>query len=135
MPNTVVRVDMKMGRIRVFVESRIASSGVITFDNLILNIDRNAQNILVDADWGVVLIDHSRAFTTHSNLLEEEQVPRWVDRALVERLRGLTLHTLRHCLDGLLSKKQCKSVLKRRDALLARVDELVAKHGEGSVYF
>ena len=115
---------------------RTQKSRMEIFDNLILNTDRNAQNILVDAEWGMVLIDHSRAFTTRSRLLEDEgQVPSWFDRALVERVRGLTLEQLRDRLDGFMSKKQCKSVLKRRDALLARVDALVAQHGEGAVLF
>ena len=115
---------------------RKQTSRMETFDNLILNTDRNAQNILVDAEWGMVLIDHSRAFTTRSNLLDKEgQVPTWFDRALIERVRGLTLEQLRGHFDGLMSKKQCKSVLKRRDALLARVDALVAEHGEGAILF
>ena len=107
----------------------------MTFDNLVLNLDRNAQNILVDAQWGVVLIDHSRAFTTHKELLEDKDVPRWVDRALIERLRGLTLEELRDSFDELLSKKQCKSILKRRDALVAHIDELAARYGESAIYF
>jgi hypothetical protein len=36
------------------------------FDNLIANIDRNAGNILVDGQWNIILIDHSRAFAANT---------------------------------------------------------------------
>ena len=38
------------------------------FDDLISNSDRNKGNLLVDADWHIFLIDHSRAFVTDMKL-------------------------------------------------------------------
>ena len=38
------------------------------FDNLIHNPDRNAGNLIVDDDWNLYLIDHSRAFITEKKL-------------------------------------------------------------------
>ncbi len=43
------------------------------FDDLIGNSDRNKGNLLVDADWHIYLIDHSRAFVTDSKLPQELQ--------------------------------------------------------------
>ena len=34
------------------------------FDNLVANIDRNAGNMLVDGEWNIILIDHSRSIGT-----------------------------------------------------------------------
>ena len=42
-----------------------------TFDNLIANIDRNAGNLLVDDEWNLILIDHSRAFADQHDALRE----------------------------------------------------------------
>jgi len=41
---------------------------MMMFDNLIRNIDRNAGNILVGRPGDLILIDHSRAFTTDKKL-------------------------------------------------------------------
>ena len=38
------------------------------FDNFICNKDRNAGNLLVDDDWNLYLIDHSRAFITDKDM-------------------------------------------------------------------
>ena len=38
------------------------------FDNLIGNRDRNRGNMLRDAEWNVILLDHSRAFGVGSEL-------------------------------------------------------------------
>ena len=56
------------------------------FDNLIGNIDRNAGNLLVDDDWNLYLIDHSRAFVTETKLRVEMAR---IDREIWERMLAL----------------------------------------------
>ena len=56
------------------------------FDDLISNSDRNKGNLLVDADWHIFLIDHSRAFVTDMKLPQELQN---IDRKLWERMLAL----------------------------------------------
>ena len=57
------------------------------FDNLIANIDRNAGNLLVDGEWNLVLIDHSRAFASDRMPFEKEMTR--IDRELFARLKAL----------------------------------------------
>ena len=57
------------------------SSASALFDNLIANIDRNAGNLLIDDQWNLVLIDHSRAFTG-GTMPFEKQMTR-IDRAVL----------------------------------------------------
>ena len=57
------------------------------FDNLIANIDRNAGNLLVDGEWNLILIDHSRAFASNRMPFEKEMTR--IDRAFFERLKAL----------------------------------------------
>ena len=60
------------------------------FDNLILNTDRNAQNMLIDEDWHIVLIDHSRAFVSRKNLLpEKHQLPSTFDRGMLAKMQAM----------------------------------------------
>ena len=56
------------------------------FDDLISNSDRNKGNLLVDADWHIFLIDHSRAFVTDMKLPQELQN---IDRRLWDRMLAL----------------------------------------------
>lgn len=106
------------------------------FDVLIMNKDRNAQNFLVDGDWHMVLIDHSRAFITEANIgKDEKKLPVQFDRKLVTKLRSLDAQSLEESFGELLMGGQLKSLIERRDALLSYLDELVAKQGEARVFF
>lgn len=99
------------------------------WDNLVANIDRNQGNLLVDDDWNLVLIDHSRCFTGISKL----RFPMIrIDRPFYERLKALTKDDLETHLKGLLIDGT-KSILKRRDAIIAHFDKLIAERGEAAV--
>jgi hypothetical protein len=99
------------------------------WDNLIANIDRNEGNLLVDENWNLVLIDHSRAFTGLNNL--KNPMIR-IDRPFYERLKALTAEDVKTRLRGLLMDGP-KPLLKRRDAIVAHFDKLIAERGEAAV--
>ncbi len=115
------------------------------FDVLVNNEDRNAQNFFVCPDFHIILIDHSRAFTSSTKMLKmPKKLPVSFDRRLVEQLKNLTRENLDAHLksvpfeDGninLLRDGQIKAILKRRDALLAHLQKLIEEKGEGSVLF
>jgi hypothetical protein len=100
------------------------------WDALTANIDRNAGNLLVDPSWNLILIDHSRCFTTQTRF--PFPITR-VDRELFERLRALDLETLRTHLGPLLFDGP-KPVLKRRDLIVKRIEDLVREKGERAVF-
>jgi len=103
------------------------------FDCLIANIDRNAGNILVDDDWDIILIDHSRAFAMNSRPFEDD-ITR-LDRALYERLKALDEATLLERLKPwVFGKGQVRDLLKRRDRIVKRLDKLAAERGEAQVF-
>jgi len=99
------------------------------WDNLIANIDRNAGNLLVDSEWNLVLIDHSRAFTTTSKM--PFPMTR-IDREFFERLKSLTEEELRTHLKGLLFDGP-KPLLKRRDKIVEEFEKRIQKYGEAAV--
>lgn len=101
------------------------------FDDLISNSDRNKGNLLVDDDWHLFLIDHSRAFVTDLKLPQELQT---IDRALWEKMLALDEATLQRTLGQWLDSRQRQAILKRRDAMKKKVDALVAKNGQ-AVFF
>jgi hypothetical protein len=100
------------------------------FDQLIANIDRNKGNLLYDADYNLILIDHSRAFTTTTDLKKMAPLT-FVDAELWERMKGLTLEQLQTSVgDWIYGKGELQAILKRRDAMQRHIDEMVKVRGE-----
>ncbi len=107
------------------------------FDSLIRNDDRNAGNFLVDPDWHIILIDHSRAFIARKNLADgPNRLPVQFDRRLVERLRTLNREDLDKAMREILKMGgQIEAIIARRDALLYHLDELIKEKSEALVLF
>ncbi|HVQ12701.1 MAG TPA: hypothetical protein VMS40_03885 [Vicinamibacterales bacterium] len=99
---------------------------MLMFDNLIRNIDRNAGNILIGRPGDLILIDHSRAFTTDKKL--QNKVER-VDAELWERMQTLTRENLAQALGRWLDEDAIAAIIARRDAMAIAIDKLVAKKG------
>jgi len=103
------------------------------FDNLIANIDRNAGNLLVDGEWNLVLIDHSRAFASDRMPFEKEMTR--VDRALLARLKALDeAGLMKHVRPWVLGDGPVRGILKRRDKIVAHFEKLARERGEAAVY-
>jgi hypothetical protein len=103
------------------------------FDNLIANIDDNAGNILVDSEWNMVLIDHSRAFATDKMPFEKEMTR--VDRELFDRLKGLDeAGLMKHVRPWVLNDGAIRAVLKRRDKIVAQFEKLARERGDAVVF-
>ena len=103
---------------------------MLMFDNLIRNIDRNAGNILIGRPGDLILIDHSRAFTTDKKL--QNKVER-VDAELWERMQTLTRENLARAVGQWLDEDAIAAIIARRDAMAATIDKLVAKNGRSLV--
>ena len=99
------------------------------WDNLVANIDRNQGNLLVDQAWNLILIDHSRAFTSTM------QMPfpmRKIDREFYTKLKALDEATIKERLGKLLMDGP-KPLLKRRDKIVENFETLIAQYGEAAV--
>jgi len=101
------------------------------FDNLICNIDPNLGNWLVDPSWNLVLIDHTRSFTTRKDMVHE--LTR-IDHELWERMKGLTVESLTPALEKWIGKREIRAIIERRDRMQAVIDKLVAAKGEAAVF-
>jgi len=101
------------------------------FDDLISNSDRNKGNLLVDGDWHIYLIDHSRAFVPDVKLPQELQN---IDRKLWDRMLALDRAGLEAAMGKWLDTRQIDSLLRRRDAMKKKVDALVKQRGD-TVFF
>lgn len=84
------------------------------FDNLIGNKDRNLGNMLRDAGWHLILIDHTRAFGPGAEL--PHKLSR-IDGALWTRIESLTRNQLDAALGAWLDEKQIGAILDRRERM------------------
>ena len=101
------------------------------FDNFICNKDRNAGNLLVDDDWNLYLIDHSRAFLTDKDMAVKMQT---VDREFWQRIQALDEAKLTEALSKWVDKASIRAMLTRRERMKVEIDKLVAANGETNVF-
>ena len=95
------------------------------FDQLIYNVDRNLGNLLIDTEWRIWMIDHTRAFRVYKVLKAQGNLSR-MDRRLLERLKALDKATLKKTMDDYLSPSEIDTLLKRRDLIVQHFDKMPA---------
>jgi hypothetical protein len=108
---------------------------VRVFDQLICNADRNLGNLLIDQDWRIWMIDHTRAFKTFKHLSNPKVLGNHCARGLLEGLRRLDRATLDPSMEGLLTPEQIQGLLARRQRIVAYYDAQIAALGEKVVLY
>jgi hypothetical protein len=101
------------------------------FDDLICNRDRNAGNLLVDDDWNLFLIDHSRAFIDDKGLAVALE---HVDRGLWTKMLTLDEASLTSAIGSWVDRSSIRSLIVRRDRMKTAIDALVKAKGEAAVF-
>jgi len=105
------------------------------FHQLIHDSDyKNASNLLVDKDFRLWVVDHSRAFRIQAKLMNQDYLLRF-SRERLESLRRLTPELLEEKLGEWLTPKLRESLLKRRDLIVQHAERLIAERGEEAVLF
>jgi hypothetical protein len=99
------------------------------FDQLIQNVDRNLGNLLIDKNWAVWMIDHSRAFRLSNKLSSPKNLTR-IERGALERLRALDEPAVKTAVGDYLTSYERRAILQRRDEIVAWFD----KGGPSLVY-
>ena len=101
------------------------------YDNMIANTDPNLGNWLKDDEWNLMLIDHSRSFTTTRNLTHKMD---HIARQLWTKMLALDEPALTKGLGTWLGKNEIRAMLQRRDRMKEEIAKLVAKDGEVAVF-
>ncbi|MCU1275391.1 MAG: hypothetical protein JWO48_2822 [Bryobacterales bacterium] len=107
---------------------------VRVFDQLIYNTDRNLGNLVIDKQWRMWMIDHTRAFRLMKGVKSEKDLV-MCDRKLLASLRKLDQDTLIGQLHPYLTKSEIKAILERRDVIVKFFDDAVVAKGEGVVLY
>lgn len=107
---------------------------LLIFDNLIYNADRNTGNLLIDSDWNVWFVDHTRAFQLERKLRNPENI-RFCQRRLWERLNALTNDEITEALALYVDGRAIMALLARREKLIEHIEKLIEDNGEDAVLF
>jgi hypothetical protein len=154
-PATVQRrVEGPVGSLQWFVESMMPESQRIKqglqppdpeqwerqllkmrlFDELICNMDRHADNVLITKDFQLRLIDHSRSFRPNRSLRNPKTLTRF-SQSLLEGLGRLNQADLKQRVGDWLDSGQIRGLLSRRDAIVKLANEAVKAHGQAAVIY
>jgi hypothetical protein len=104
------------------------------FDNLIYNMDRNLNNLLITPEWELVMIDHSRSFRPWDRLKSPEGLTRF-SKSVLEGIQRLSKANLKEKAGRYISDNQIEALLKRRDLILDLSKKLAAERGEARVLY
>lgn len=104
------------------------------FDNLIANVDRHLNNVLVTKDFDLRLIDHSRSFRETKELKDPRLLHRF-SRSLLDGIQKLEFQSLKKRIGRYLLDNQIRAMLARRDAILALAAAHVKDRGEAAVIY
>jgi hypothetical protein len=105
------------------------------FDQLIYNFDRNLGNLLIDGDWRIWMIDHSRGFKIFKEVKTPKNLADRCARELLAGLRRLDQPSLERPMKDLLERPQIVALLARRDFIVKYYDAKIAQLGEPAVLY
>ena len=107
---------------------------MLAFAELVYDTDRNQTNQLYTSDWGLYMIDFSRAFRLWDEIRRPDNLIR-IDPDLFARLRTLTEMEVEEAVGGHLSDFERSAVLKRRDLLIVHFQQLIDDRGAATVLY
>ncbi len=102
---------------------------VRVFDQLIFNTDRNLTNLLIDKQWHIWMIDHSRTFRTRHDLRNAKNLVQ-CDRTLLAKMKALDEPMLKKALSPYVNSEEIKGLLARRDLIV----KFFESQGESALY-
>jgi len=104
------------------------------FDDLIGNIDRNQGDIVIDSDWKLWMIDHSRSFGTRFKPGHLDEIL-YCERGFWEKLQALDEAQIRERIGHDLTGPEISAMLERRNTIVARIQELIDQRTEEVVLY
>lgn len=117
-----------------FVGWRRQVQEMLLFDELIGNIDRNPGNLLIDKNWKIWLIDHTRAFQQGKELKKAAKIT-WVRQGFWDRLQALDRDTVISAIDNFVAARGIDDMFKRRDSLVEHIQGLIEERGAEAVLY
>ena len=115
------------------------------FDNLIANEDRHQGNIIIDKDWRLIAIDHSRSFRTSKKFVKQlinceksqggPRIVKFLPRSFVEKLKTLNFENIRETVGEYVKDKEIDAILIRRDMIIQEIEKRVKRYGARRILY
>jgi hypothetical protein len=103
------------------------------FDQLIDNVDRTQENLLIDKDWTLWMIDHSRSFRLTYQLRKPQNLRR-ISQSLLAGIKALSELRVAAATEPYLTKAEVHAMMVRRDLLIDFFKKQLTEKGEDAVY-
>ena len=104
------------------------------FDQLIDNLERADEDLLITHDWKIWIIDHTRAFGT-GGLLRTPGTLERSSRSLLDKLRGLDQSQLSELLEAHLTPPEIEGLAARTGMIVRWFDQRIEEHGVDAVLY
>ncbi len=91
------------------------------FDQLIYNMDRSQENLLITNNWDVWMIDHTRAFRKWTSLRSPAAITHCKPQ-LLQALKDLRRTDVARDLGPLLTEDEINGMMARRDLIVAKLE-------------
>ncbi len=104
------------------------------FNELVYNTDANLGNLLITQDWKLVMIDFSRGFRRHKDLMDPKNLLNCrLDRRFYDGMRELKEDVVKQRLADMLTEAERGGLLARKDKIVSHFDGQIAQKGEMGV--
>ena len=104
------------------------------FNELVYNTDANLGNLLITNDWKLVMIDFSRGFRRHKDLMAPKNLLNCrLDRRFYDGMRELKEDGVNRLLGDMLTEREREGLMARKDKIVSHFDGLIAQKGENGV--
>ena len=100
---------------------RVQMDTIRIFDQLIYNMDRSQENLLITTNWNVWMIDHTRAFRKWTSLRNPAAVTRCTPQLLVA-LKRLRRDDVARELGPYLTDAEIDGLMARRGLIVAKLE-------------
>ena len=103
------------------------------FDQLIDNTDRTQENLLIDKDWKLWMIDHSRAFRVTYQLRNPDNLRR-ISQSFMKSLKAMSELRIAAATEPYLTRNEIHTMMVRRDLLVKFFEKELVDKGQDVVF-
>ncbi len=105
------------------------------FEDLVANLDENEGSPIIDPQWNLIVLDHSRAFTdTLAQPYEIGKKLNQIDRSFFNRIKALDKVTVKRTIGDLVDAGALDALFARRDNIVKAFEKLAAQKGANQVF-
>lgn len=105
------------------------------FEDLVANLDEREGSPVVDPEWNLIVLDHSRAFTNTLTLPYPVGTKlNQIDRVFFDRLKALDKAAVKRSVGHIVDASAIDALIARRDSIVEALERLATQKGSNHVF-